>query len=122
MTRFDETISHDMSEDDRAFLATLREEPGLFTQMGAAFAGTMRIWTILAFILSFVFFAGAVWCAYLVFVAATPVEAIGWAAIGMAAFMATGFAKIWFWLRMNHLVVLREIKLLELQLSKLDSN
>lgn len=122
MSGIDEKIRHGMSEDDRAFLATLESEPGVFQQMGAAFAGTMKAWTVFAVLLSLVFFGLAVWSAFAVFDSETPVEAIGWAGIGLAGFMATGFVKIWFWLRMNHLTLLREMKIIELRLESLNAN
>ncbi|RIJ24155.1 hypothetical protein D1224_07915 [Henriciella barbarensis] len=122
MTGIDEKIRQGMNEDDRAFLASLDAEPGLFQQMGAAFAGTMKLWTVFAVILSLVFFGLSIWSVFAVFNSETPVEAIGWAGIGLAGFMATGFVKIWFWLRMNHLTLLREMKIIELRLESLNAN
>lgn len=39
-----------------------------------------------------------------------------WLAIFLFAMIAVGLLKIWFWMRMNHLALLRELKRIELRL------
>jgi hypothetical protein len=84
--------------------------------MGATFSGSLKLWTAFAAVLSLVFFGLFVWAVWQSFSAASVQVAIGWMGIGLAAFVAVGMIKIWFWMRMNHLVMLKEIKRLELQI------
>jgi hypothetical protein len=39
-----------------------------------------------------------------------------WLGVFLFAMIAVGLLKIWFWMRMNHLALLRELKRIELRL------
>lgn len=118
MTDFEARLKHGLSADDEAFLKDLEGDVGIFQQMGATFSGPMKFWTAFAFVFSFAMFAGGVWAAFQMVGAETVKETVQWAVLVLALSFAVGMIKIWFWLRMNHLVVLKELKLIELQLVK----
>jgi len=109
----------ELDDDDRAFLKSLEAEPGMFAQMGASLHGPMRGWTMFAFAISFALFALSVFAAWRAAEAASLESLVGWAAIGLWAAIAVGMIKIWFFLRMNHLAVLREMHRISLQLADL---
>lgn len=122
MSGFDDRLRAGLSADDEAFLKSLDDEPGLFAQLGSAFAGSMKAWTAFAFVLSFVFFLFSIWAAWQAWTAPALQQSVTWMGVALAAWIAVGLMKIWFWLRMNHLTLLREIKRLELQVTRLNGN
>ena len=118
MTSFETRLKDSLSADDEAFLKNLEDGESLFGQLGATFTGPMKMWTGFAFVLGFVFFVGMGWCAYGISQAASVQEVGLWLAGFTFAMVATGMIKTWFWLRMNHLAVLRELKRIELRMAR----
>lgn len=121
MSTFDDRLRDGLSADDEAFLKSLDDEPGLFAQLGAAFAGSMKAWTVFAFVFSFGLFAFSVFALWQAYSAPSVQPAILWATLALGAWISVGLTKIWFWLRMSQLNLLREIKRLELQLARLNA-
>ncbi|WP_420430444.1 DUF6768 family protein [Hyphobacterium sp.] len=118
MSDFNTTLNQALTEDEESFLRRLDDEPGLFEQMGNAFQGKLRFWTVYLFVMSFTLFGAAIYCFWQLFNAETTRELILWATGVWCLFLAVGLSKIWFWMRMNHLAMLREIKRVELYLAK----
>lgn len=118
MSSFEDRLLTSLSADDEAFLKELEEDVGLFQQMGMTFSGPLRYWTAFAFVFSFLFFALSVWAAYNMFMADELKHVIIWGVFFGWMSLAVGLMKVWFWMRMNHLAVLRELKRIELRLVK----
>ena len=116
MTNFENRLKESLSAEDEAFLRNLEEGESLFGQLGSTFSGPMKFCTGFAFVLSFAFFGIAVWAGYLMYTATEPRMMVFWLAIFLFAIIAVGLLKIWFWMRMNHLALLRELKRIELRL------
>ncbi len=120
MTTFDDQLRSALSADDEAFLKNLEEDRGLFEQMGETFSGPMKYWTAFAFALSLAFFGLGVLCFVRLFSADGATEIALWLAGFTAANIAVGLVKIWFWMRMNHLATLRELKKIELRIAHIE--
>ena len=75
-----------------------------------------KIWTGFAFVISFVFFGIAVGAGFQMYAATEPRLMVFWLGVFLFAMIAVGLIKIWFWMRMNHLALLRELKRIELRL------
>lgn len=118
MTSFEDRLMTSLSADDEAFLKELEEDVGLFQQMGMTFSGPLRYWTGLAFVFSFLIFALSLWAGYNMLKAETVKMVVLWGALFGWASLGVGLIKVWFWMRMNHLNVLRELKRIELRLVK----
>ncbi len=118
MTDFETRLQKGLDADDEAFLKDLEQDVGLFQQMGAVFSGPLKFWTVYAFIMSFVMFGVAIWSLFQMFEAATAKETILWFALFSSTFLGVGLIKVWILMRMNHLAVLRELKMIELRLVK----
>lgn len=116
MSNFNQNLEDALSQDDEEFLHSLDNEPGLFAQMGSAFHGRLKYWTAFAFIQSLVLFGAAIYCFWQLLGSESAREAILWATGVWSTLLAVGLFKIWFWMRMNHLATLREIKRMELHL------
>lgn len=119
MTTYDQRFHDTLSEDDEAFLKNLEDGRGLFTQMGDALRGPMMMWNVLVFVFIFAFMALGIWFALQVS-AATDLKATVLWMFGIAGCVfAIAMLKIWFFMRMNHIATLRELKKIELRLARL---
>ena len=117
MTRIDDTIGEALDADDRAFLERLDRERGLFTQLGDVMAGPLGGWAKLMFAVSLVLGAGMLFAGWQFFTAQGDAELTRWGLITLAILLLQGFAKEWFFARMNMLTILREIKRAELRIA-----
>ena len=79
-----------------------------FKQMKASFSGKMGWMYLLVIIVTSLFFIGMVYCAYMFYQAQEVKMLLGWG------------SKMWYWTEMGHNRVIREIKILELQVARLD--
>ena len=120
MTDFDAKLRKSLNADDEQFLKSLEDDRGLFTQLGETFHGPLRFWTRLVFVVTFLVSALTFYATYQAFVAEGLRETILWAAGAVAGFNGVSMLKQWIFDRMNHLAVLRELKKIELRLSRVE--
>lgn len=118
MSSFEDRLLTSLNADDEAFLKQLEDDTGLFQQMGMTFSGPLRYWTAFAFVFSLAFFGLAIWAVYNMFQADDIKLVVLWGTLVGWSSLALGLIKIWFWMRMNHLGVLRELKRIELRMVK----
>jgi hypothetical protein len=119
MTDIDERIRGGLDADDRAFLASLDEERGLFRQLGDSLGGPLGGWAKLVFVMTFVLSLPMFYSVWQLFVAEEPREMALWATATVVLVMSIGFLKDWLFSRMNMFTVLREVKRLQLQVAML---
>jgi len=119
MTNTDDRITAALDEDDKAFLASLDSERGLFQQIGDSWQGPMGGWAKLIF--GFTFMMGMLFLFVIWQVAHTsnPIVHTLWAISGIALLIVIGFAKQWMFERMNMITILRELKRLQVQVALL---
>ncbi|MFN7163220.1 MAG: DUF6768 family protein [Hyphomonas sp.] len=118
MTSFETRLKEGLTAEDEAFLKNLEEGESLFGQLGATFSGPMKFWTGFAFVLSFAFFGLAVWCFVQMLGTEDLRQMLLWLTGVFGGMLSVAMIKIWFWMRMNHLAVLRELKRIELRLAR----
>ena len=118
MTTFEDRLLSSLNAEDEAFLKELEDDAGLFQQMGMTFSGPLRYWTAFAFVFSLFFFGLAVWGVYNMFQTDNLKLVVLWGTLVGWSSLAVGLIKVWFWMRMNHLNVLRELKRIELRVIK----
>ncbi|ANU07390.1 DUF6768 family protein [Paraurantiacibacter namhicola] len=119
MSKTDENIAAALDADDRAFLRSLDDRRGLFSQMGDAMAGPLGGWAKFMFAIMFVLGAGLIYSIWQLVTVADTDARILWAVATLGLLTAQGFAKEWFFNRMNLLAMLREMKRLQLQVAML---
>tara|TARA_R110000782_G_scaffold124058_4_gene215550 strand:+ start:1267 stop:1647 length:381 start_codon:yes stop_codon:yes gene_type:complete len=120
MTRIDDDLRAALSDEDRALLDRLDDEPGVFELWRASYQGKFRWLNLIATVFSVAIFAGQIWCLVELLTTDDAVLAVRWAAgFGFCA-LAVAMLKMWFWMRMNHLAAVREIKKIELLLASAD--
>ena len=117
MNTIDERISDALSEDDRAFLASLDEGRGMFTQIGDVLTGPLGGWSKLIFAVAFVLGFVLIYAGWQFFTASATDDYIWWGLVTLAILMMQGFIKEWFYNRMNMISILRELKRLQVQVA-----
>ncbi|MFN4114326.1 MAG: DUF6768 family protein [Sphingomonadaceae bacterium] len=120
MTDTDSRIRAALDDDDKAFLASLDQDRGMFTQMGDVLVGPLGGWSKLIFASAVVFGFTLVFCGWRFFTAETSEDILWWGLVTLGALMMQGFIKEWFYSRMNLLSTLREIRRLQLQVALLE--
>ena len=119
MTSFDDRLREGLTREDEAFLKDLEDGRGLFTQLGATFQGPLKYWTALGMIFTFVFFGLGVLAVVQLLDAERMNDILLWAALLFVSVLSMSLLKLWFFMRMNHLVQLRELKKIQLALARL---
>lgn len=117
MDDLDRKIEEALNAEDRALLGGF-EEQGLFGQVFGIYSGKLGGLALFATLITFVLFAGAVYCGWKFFDAAAAIDAARWGAGAVMLMVMVGFLKIWFWMRMETNRILREVKRLELQIAR----
>jgi hypothetical protein len=121
MTQFDETmLKGALDADDEAFLRKLDEERGLFAQIGDTLTGPLGGWAKLVAFGSVMLAIVTVVAVWQMFSAQSERVLILWTAAALAAFIAQGMIKQWFFERMNFIALLRELKRIELRIARIE--
>lgn len=120
MTQVDNRLRAALDADDEAFLNQLDSERGLFAQVGDTLSGPLGGWAKLVFGLAFLLAVVMFYTVYRMVIADSDREFLVWALGALAAFVATGFVKQWFFERMNLNTVLRELKHIELRIARIE--
>ena len=119
MTDTDNRIRNVLDEDDRAFLASLDQDRGMFTQVGDVLAGPLGGWSRLIFAVALVLGVTLVYCGWRFLTATASEDILWWGMVTLAILTMQGFIKEWFYSRMNLLSTLRELRRLQLQVAML---
>ncbi len=116
--KIDEMIAQATGVENRAEFEALGQ-PTVFRQVAEVFRGQSR-WINCFLIIQVFLFTGLFGGSIIRFLAATEVrDQIMWAALGVLAVVVIGLLKTWFWMEMNRITIMREIKRIELQVARL---
>ncbi len=88
-----------------------------FKQMKASFSGKMGWIYLLVMLFSTLFAVGMVYCGFQFYYAQETKELIGWGIGIIVLALFTQISKMWYWSEMGHNRVIREVKVLELQIA-----
>nr|WP_137676243.1 DUF6768 family protein [Parerythrobacter lutipelagi] len=119
MTQIDDRIHGVLDADDRAFLDSLETDRGMFRQIGDSMHGPLGRWAKFSFVLAFVIGFGLAFAFYRAVTADGTDAMLGWGLTAIGLLIMQGFLKQWMFARMNTLMVLREVKRLQLQVAEL---
>ncbi len=90
-----------------------------FKQMKVSFSGKMGWMYALVMFITFLFAVGMVYCGYQFYHAQETKVLLGWS-VGIVVFaLFTQVSKMWYWSEMGNNRVIREVKVLELQIAQL---
>lgn len=120
MNTHDERIAAALDTDDRAFLDSLDDGRGLYSQIGDMLHGPLSGWTRVVFVAPILIGLALAYCVWQMFVADGIREIVLWATGTIALLIMQGFTKDWLFSRMNMLSILREVKRLQVEVALLN--
>lgn len=119
MESIDERIQKALSSEDQALLARLDADSSLYGDIAATFRGHTRWLNAFGWFGAVVFFALAVVCGWQFATQTDMRSMLLWGAGTIIAFLWLGMMKLWFWMELQKVGIVREIKRVELQLASL---
>jgi hypothetical protein len=119
MSDIDDKILEAFNSDDKEVMDAYGEELGLVGLVVQSFKGKLRTAVIMVFLFILIFGVILVYSAINFFSVEEVATKLNWLAIGLTALIAFGLLRLWYWMELNRLSVIREIKRLELQVSLL---
>jgi len=123
MTSIDEKIKQALSDEYNEIIAENDKiDANPFKQMGASFNTRMKWMYVLVMFFSVAFAAFSFYSIYQFYYETETKRLIGWAVAIVVSIFLTQVTKMWFWGELGRNRVIREIKLLELQLAQVIKN
>jgi len=119
MHKIDEKILEALNSEDKEVINIYVEELGFFGLVAESFRGKLKAIVFTVIVLVLIFAVILVYSAIQFF----SVDGIGmklnWLAIGLTALIVIGLLRLWYFMELNRISVIREIKRLELQVALL---
>lgn len=119
MNELDKKITEALRKEDAELFQDLGEEPGVFEMLFETFRGKHRWLNVLGAALTVVFLGLGVASAIAFFRADATRDLIMWASACILCALLVAMLKVWYWMEMQRMVVMREIKRVELQIARL---
>lgn len=119
MSDIDESILEALNNEDKQAMDNFGEEMGLFQLMAESFRGKMKAVVIPVFIFMIVCMVFLVYSGLNFFSVEEVSMKLHWLAIGLTSLIVLGMLRLWYWMELNRLSIMRELKRLELQVSLL---
>jgi hypothetical protein len=119
MSDLDKAIREGYSAEDAELMQRLANDPSMVRQILNVFQGPFGGWNLLGVVFSLALLAGLAYCVWR-FAGATEIrDMLIWGGGAGIAVLAQSMLKLWFWMEMQRNATVREIKRLELQVSRL---
>ena len=122
MRDIDRMIDEAIYEEEGELLRQIGEEPGFFTQLFGIFGGRTGWVNVLMMVWQTVFFIAGVWAAWMFFLAADPVTQLRWGLPAAVLLIMSLMLKMMVWPSVQTNRLLREMKLIQLQLARRAGN
>lgn len=119
MESIDERIQKALSSEDQAFLARMNADGSFFRDVAETFRGHMRWLNALAWVFAIALFAVAVFCSWKFATRTDSRNMQLWGAGTIVAILSLGLIKLWFWMELQKVAIVREIKRVEFQVASL---
>lgn len=118
----DALIRRGLQQEDRLLFDQLTGDMSVQDMALSAFHGRSRWLKIFAMVLSLVFFGLTIFCLWRFVQTEAVRSALNWALAASFCFLNVAMLKLYFWMEMHKMAVLREIKRVELQLCRLNDS
>lgn len=119
MSDLDKEIREGYSVEDAELMRQLAEDPSMLRQVLNAFHGPFGAFNAVGVLVTLVLLAGGAYCVWRFSEATEVREMLTWAGTAAVALCAISMIKVWFWMELQRNATVREIKRLELQVSRL---
>ena len=118
MSKLDDAIHLQLSKEDAEFLAKFEKEPSSTAQMFGIFTGAFA-WVSYIFLLAAILVGFTLVFAAWKFVVTEDLRAmIQWGGLALFGLLVMAVIRIWFWIQIQTNRVVREIRLLQLQVAR----
>lgn len=121
MKELDKKIAEALRTEDAELFADMDEEPGVIEMLVETFRGKRRWLNLLGAVWTLIFLGLGVAAAVAFFRADATRELVLWASTCILCVSAVAMLKVWYWMEMQRIAVVREIKRVELQIARLAS-
>jgi hypothetical protein len=119
MNDLDKAIRESYSTEDAEMMERLAGDPTMTRQVLGAFQGPFGAFNVLSVLVTIVIFALGVFCVWRFLSASEVRDMLIWGGGAALALSAVSMLKLWFWMELQRNATAREIKRLELQVSRL---
>jgi len=119
MQDLDKKIVEALRAEDAELFREAGDEPGVFEMLLDTFRGKRRWLNMLGVVVTLTFLALGIASAVAFFRADATRDLVLWAAACMLCLSAVAMLKVWYWMELQRIVVMREIKRVELQIARL---
>ena len=118
MREIDEAIGEALGAEERELLRRMGEEPGFFGLALGQFSGKLGWVNVILMIVQGVAFLAGAYAAWMFFSAADPVTQLRWGLPAAVLLLMSLIVKMGMWPNVQTDRVMRELKLIELQLAR----
>lgn len=119
MSDLDERIRQALETDGSETFSTVDTDASIFQTIGDTFRGRNRVIVAMVYVSTTVFSVLLLWAAYRFFTATDPAQATCDGILMLATMLCVVGEKMWYWMEMNRVTLMRELKRVELQLAEL---
>lgn len=120
MRDIDRMIDEAIHEEEGELLRQIGEEPGFFSQLFSVFGGRTGWVNVVMMVWQVVFFFTGVWAAWMFFLAADPVSQLRYGLPAAVLLIMALLLKMMVWPSVQTNRLLRELKLIQLQIARLN--
>jgi hypothetical protein len=118
MRDIDKMIDEAIYEEEGELLRQIGEEPGFFSQLLSVFSGKTGWVNLYLMVVQALFFFAGVWAAWMFFLAADPVTQLRYGLPAAVLLIVALMLKMMVWPAVQTNRLLRELKLIQLQLAR----
>jgi hypothetical protein len=119
MNDIDRAIRQSLSAEDMELFDRLGADQALHRQVLATFEGRLRWFNAAGWIAGVVLFAVACVMGWRFVYAQELTDMLRWGAASALAFAGVALVKVWFWMELQKIAIVREVKRLEVQVASL---
>ena len=119
MSNLDDEIRAALRAEDAELFAEYGGELGVMESLKESFRGTWRFHTVGVWVFTLVLLGIAIWTAVRFFEATTVQAQVAWAAGFLYSTLMIMAMKVWYWMQLNKIALIHEIKRVELELARL---
>jgi hypothetical protein len=119
MGNIDDKIMEALDPEEKEIMDSYGKELGLFGLIAESFRGKLKTAVVAVFFFILIFAVILVYSAINFFSIEDIAIKLNWLAIGLTALIVIGLLRLWYFIELNRLSVIREVKRLELQVSLL---
>ncbi len=119
MRNIDDEILKSLNAQEREIMESYGKELGLFGLIAESFRGKLQTMVFVVFLLILIFAVALIYSAINFFTVNDMATKLHLLAIGLTALIVIGLLRLWYFMELNRLSVIREVKRLELLVSLL---